>query len=101
MKNKKLLSFALAGAMVLGLTACGNSGGSAETTAAGTEAAGTEAAGTETTTAAESTGNIGKTDIVFAMQGDIVALDPANQQDTTSSVILKHIYSTLLDTDND
>ncbi len=104
MRNRKLLSFALAGAMVLGLTACGNSNSTDTTTAAaaaGTEAAGTEAAGKETTAAAESTGNIGKTDIVFAMQGDIVALDPANQQDTTSSVILKHIYSTLLDTDDD
>lgn len=103
MKKTKLLSLALTGAMVLSLAACGSSdNGTAGTTAA---AAGTEAAaGGETSAAAagaESTGNIGRTDIVFAMSGDIVALDPAGQQDTTSSVILKHIYSTLLDTDND
>jgi len=51
---KKKLSFVLALAMVLSLTACGNSGGSAGTTTAATSAAdnGTEAA-TTTTTAAE------------------------------------------------
>lgn len=98
MKKTKLLSLALTGAMVLSLAACGSSDSGTTTTAAA--AAGTEAAGSEAS-GAESTGNIGRTDIVFAMQGDIVALDPANQQDTTSSVILKHIYSTLLDTDND
>jgi len=51
---KKKLSFALALAMVLSLSACGNSGGSAGTTTAATSAAdnGTEAAAT-TTTAAE------------------------------------------------
>lgn len=96
MKKQRLLSLALTGAMALSLTACG--GGSESTT---TTTAAAAAADGETAAAAESTGSIGKTDIVFAMSGDIVALDPAAQQDTTSSVILKHIYSTLLDTDDD
>lgn len=100
MKKQRLLSLTLAGAMALSLTACGggsdnsNNSNNSTTAAAAAESNGGGAA-------AESTGNIGKTDIVFAMSGDIVALDPAGQQDTTSSVLLKHTYSTLLDTDND
>lgn len=96
----KVAAAALAATMVL--TACGGGSSTTETTAA---AAGTEttaaAAGTETTAAAESTGNIGKTDIVVGMGADIVTMDPANQQDTTSSVFMKHVYCTLTETDND
>ncbi len=102
--NAKLVAAAMAAAMML--TACGGGGASSETTAAGGESTtAAPSAGGESTTAAPSadagSGNIGRTDIVFAMNGDIVALDPAQQQDTTSSIILKHVYSTLMDTDND
>ena len=31
------------------------------------------------------------------MGADIVTLDPAGQQDTTTAVVIKHAYSTLLD----
>ncbi len=100
--NAKLVAAAMAAAMML--TACGGGGASSETTAAGGESTtAAPSAGGESTTAAPSadagSGNIGRTDIVFAMNGDIVALDPAQQQDTTSSIILKHVYSTLMDTD--
>ena len=80
---------ALAATMVL--TACGGGGGN-ETTAAAT---GSAAAGGDA--AASGSGEVGKTDITFAMGADIVTLDPAGQQDTTTSVIIKHVYSTLLD----
>lgn len=36
-------------------------------------------------------------DITVAMGADIVTLDPAGQQDTTTAVVIKHAYSTLLD----
>ena len=42
-----------------------------------------------------------KTDIVVGRASDIVTLDPAGQQDTTSGVLMKHAYSTLLDVDNE
>ncbi len=34
-----------------------------------------------------------KTDIVVGQASDIVTLDPAGQQDTTSGVLMKHAYS--------
>ena len=77
------------------LTACGGGNNAAATTAA--------AGGSETQATAESSGggNITKTDIVFAQASDVVTLDPAGQQDTTSSVLMKHVYSTLMDIDDD
>ncbi len=98
----KVAAAALAATMVL--TACGGgSSTTATTAAAGGSTETTAAAGgsTETTAAAESTGNIGKTDIVVGMAADIVTMDPANQQDTTSSVFMKHVYSTLVEIDDD
>ncbi|MFR8165323.1 MAG: hypothetical protein ACLU8D_04255 [Enterocloster sp.] len=47
--------------------------------------------------AASGSGEVGKTDITVAMGADIVTLDPAGQQDTTTAVVIKHAYSTLLD----
>ena len=77
------------------LTACGGGNNAAATTAA--------AGGSETQATAESSGggNITKTDIVFAQASDVVTLDPAGQQDTTSGVLMKHVYSTLMDIDDD
>ena len=83
---------ALAATMVL--TACGGGGGNETTAAAGGDT-GSAAAGGDA--AASGSGEVGKTDITFAMGADIVTLDPAGQQDTTTSVIIKHVYSTLLD----
>lgn len=103
MRKKIAKSLAVAMAATMMLTACGGGGDTTATTAApagdGGAATESKAEGGGAENAAAS-GNIGKTDIVFAMSGDIVALDPAGQQDTTSSVILKHVYSTLLDTDD-
>ena len=100
----KVAAAALAATMVL-TACCGGSSTTATTAAAAASAETTAAAAgnTETTAAAaaESTGNIGKTDIVVGMAADIVTMDPANQQDTTSSVFMKHVYSTLTETDDD
>lgn len=78
---------ALAATMVL--TACGGGGGNETTAAAGGDT-GSAAAGGDA--AASGSGKVGKTDITFAMGADIVTLDPAGQQDTTTSVIIKHVY---------
>lgn len=77
------------------LTACGGGNTTAPTTGA--------SSGGETQTASESaeSGKITKTDIVVGQASDIVTLDPAGQQDTTSGVLMKHAYSTLLDVDNE
>lgn len=93
----KVAAAAMAATMML--TACGGGNDTAATTAA--PAAGGDTAKETEAAAAPEADAIGRTDIVFAMSGDIVALDPAAQQDTTSSVILKHVYNTLIDTDND
>ena len=98
----KVAAAALAATMVL--TACGGGNSTTATTAAaGGNTATTAAAGgsAETTAAAESSGNIGKTDIAFGMAADIVTMDPANQQDTTTSIFMKHVYSTLVEVDDD
>ena len=92
----KVAATALAAAMML--TACG---GGADTATTAAPAAGGDAAKETEAAAAPEAGNIGKTEITFAMSGDIVALDPAGQQDTTSSVILKHVYSRLIETDDE
>ena len=85
---------ALMGAAMM-LTACGGGNTTAPTTGA--------SSGGETQTASESaeSGKITKTDIVVGQASDIVTLDPAGQQDTTSGVLMKHAYSTLLDVDNE
>lgn len=85
---------AMAAAMLV--TACGG-GNSSNSTGGADSAGGEQASGTESA----GTGEIGRTDIVFAQGADVVSLDPAGQQDTTSSVLLKHVYSTLLDVDDD
>ena len=85
---------ALVGAAMV-LTACGGGNTTTPTTAA--------SSGGETQAASESAegGKITKTDIVIAQAADIVSLDPAGQNDTTSGVLMKHAYSNLLDVDND
>ena len=79
---------ALAATMVL--TACGGGGGNETTAAAGGDTGSTAAGGDA---AASGSGEVGKTDITVAMGADIVTLDPAGQQDTTTAVVIKHAYS--------
>ena len=81
----------MAAAMIL--TACGGGNADQSTNApAGSSA--------QTTTDNGGSGEITKTDIVVA-QGAGVTLDPAGQQDTTSGVLIHHVYSTLMDMNDD
>lgn len=61
MKKTKLISLVLTGAMVLSLTACGGSNSKTAATTTDETQAATEAANSETTSAAESTGDTGRT----------------------------------------
>ena len=97
-KRNAVRAAAAALAAMMALTACGGGGGNETTAAAGGDTGSTAAGGDA---AASGSGEVGKTDITFAMGADIVTLDPAGQQDTTTSVIIKHVYSTLLDIDDD
>ena len=85
-------AMAMAAAMIL--TACG--GGNTDQSA-------NAPAGGSAQTAADNggSGEITKTDIVVAMGADVVTLDPAGQQDTTSGVLIRHVYSTLMDIDEE
>jgi len=85
-------AMAMAAAMIL--TACG--GG---TTDQSTNAPAGDSA--QTSTDNGGSGEITKTDIVVAQGADVVTLDPAGQQDTTSAVLMNHVYSTLMDIDDD
>ena len=85
-------AMAMAAAMIL--TACGGGNADQSTNApAGSSA--------QTTTDNGGSGEITKTDIVVAQGADVVTLDPAGQQDTTSGVLIHHVYSTLMDIDDD
>ena len=85
-------AMAMAAAMIL--TACGGGNTDQSTNAPAGGSA-------QTTTDNGGSGEITKTDIVVGQASDIVTLDPAGQQDTTSGVLMKHAYSTLLDVDNE
>lgn len=85
---KAMTALALAAAMILGGCKGGNE-----------EAAGTSAVTEET--AAAGTGEdapaVTKDDIVLATKSDIKTLDPMGTNDTTSSVAHRHIYSRLVE----
>ena len=85
-------AMAMAAAMIL--TACGggNTDQSTNAPAGGSAQTATDNGGS---------GEITKTDIVVAMGADVVTLDPAGQQDTTSGVLIHHVYSTLMDIDEE
>ena len=85
-------AMAMAAAMIL--TACGGGNTDQSTNAPAGGSA-------QTTTDNGGSGEITKTDIVVAMGADVVTLDPAGQQDTTSGVLIHHVYSTLMDIDDD
>ena len=92
----KVAAAAMAAAMML--TACG--GGSSTTT---TTAAAANNGGGETAAATEATGSgtITDADIIVGMGADIVSMDPANQNDTTTSVFVRHVYSRLVTVTDD
>lgn len=92
----KVAAAAMAAAMML--TACG--GGNAATATTAAPAADNGAATTQTE-AASTGATITDTDIVVAMGADIVTMDPANQNDTTSSVLMNHVYNTLMEVNDD
>ena len=85
-------AMAMAAAMIL--TACGGGNADQSTNAPAGGSA-------QTTTDNGGSGEITKTDIVVAQGADVVTLDPAGQQDTTSGVLIHHVYSTLMDIDDD
>lgn len=91
----KVAAAAMAAAMML--TACG--GGSSTTTTTAAANNGGEAAATEAAASGDAT--ITDTDIVIGMGADIVTMDPANQNDTTSSVFMNHCYNRLTKVNND
>ena len=78
------------------LTACGGGAASTTTTAASTTAAATTAgeAATEATTAGEA--KIVKDEIVVAYNSDIVSMDPQNQSDVASGLLIRHVYNRLM-----
>ena len=102
-------------AAAVGLTACGSNTDTAATAAVATTAEATgSAAGTtaETSTAAAdgagtdaaakaAGGEVTKDDIIIAQKSDISTLDPMGTNDTTSSVAHRHIYSRLLEVNED
>ena len=88
-KRNAVRAAAAALAAMMALTACGGGGGNETTAAAGGDTGSTAAGGDA---AASGSGEVGKTDITVAMGADIVTLDPAGQQDTTTAVVIKHAY---------
>lgn len=102
-------------AAAVGLTACGSNTDTAATAAVATTAEATgSVAGTtaETSTAAAdgagtdvaakaAGGEVTKDDIIIAQKSDISTLDPMGTNDTTSSVAHRHIYSRLLEVNED
>ena len=88
-------AMAMAAAMIL--TACGGGGGGNTDQSANAPTGGSA----QTATDNGGSGEITKTDIVVGMGADVVTLDPAGQQDTTSGVLIHHVYSTLMDIDEE
>lgn len=97
-KNRWKAMAALAAAAVLALSACGNSGEDGSTQAAASTDAG-DAAAVAPTGTGEGSGEVGKSDIVIAGKSDIKTLDPMGTNDTTSSIAHRHIYSRLIEID--
>ena len=101
MKKRNLKPvFAAALAATMMLTACG--GGSTATTAA-TTAADTTASETTTAEATKAADEvkITKDDIIVAYNSDIVSMDPQNQSDVASGLIIRHIYNRLMSISDD
>lgn len=82
------------------LTACGSST-TATTTAATTKAAETDTTAAAETTAGETAAKITKDEITVAYNSDIVSMDPQNQSDVASGLIIRHIYNRLMSISDD
>lgn len=107
-KNRWRALAAVTVAAAMALSACGS--GTQPTTAAATEgAAGSEAAkapegndaggktADQSAGTAAGSGTVTKDDIVIAGKSDIKTLDPMGTNDTTSSIAHRHIYSRLVE----
>ena len=93
---KPVFAATLAAAMML--TACGGGAATTATTAAATTA--------EETTTAEATtvateAKIIKDEIVVAYNSDVVSMDPQNQSDVASGLIIRHIFNRLMSISDD
>ena len=104
--RKKIVSIALAGAMVLSLAACGGGDKAAESTTA--QAAGetttADAAAVKESKAAKQEASTAKSpdnDIVIALQADATHLDPHVSSNGVSNQITNEMYETLLTFDED
>lgn len=87
MKLTKSLAIVMAATMLLSsLSACGSANSKQSATA------GNSAAGAANTSEAK----LGKTDIVLAQKSDIKSTDPHVSNDTTTHVVLEHLYNSLL-----
>ena len=104
--RKKIVSIALAGAMVLSLAACGGGDKAAESTTA--KAAGetttADAAAVKESKAAKQEASTAKSpdnDIVIALQADVTHLDPHVSSNGVSNQVTNEMYETLLTFDED
>ena len=104
--RKKIVSIALAGAMVLSLAACGGGDKAAESTTA--KAAGetttADAAAVKESKAAKQEASTAKSpdnDIVIALQADATHLDPHVSSNGVSNQVTNEMYETLLTFDED
>ncbi|MEY8393574.1 ABC transporter substrate-binding protein [Lachnospiraceae bacterium 45-P1] len=109
MRNRKFISLALAGAMVLSLAACGGNNSSQQTgttaaPAAPAESTTADAAAVEASKAAKqeaSTAKSADNDIVIAVQADATHLDPHVSSNGASNQITNEMYECLLSFDED
>ena len=95
-KTRALVATVTAGAMVLGLAACGSSAYQ-ETTAAATETAGTAAAGE---TAAEASGTVSTSDLKVMLETPVMSLDPQQATDGTSFEVMANYTDGLTQMDD-
>ena len=95
-KTRALVATVTAGAMVLGLAACGSSAYQ-ETTVAATEAAGTTAAGES---AAEATGTVSTSDLKVMLETPVMSLDPQQATDGTSFEVMANYTDGLTQMDD-
>ncbi len=95
-KTRALVATVTAGAMVLGLAACGSSAYQ-ETTVAATEAAGTTAA---RESAAEATGTVSTSDLKVMLETPVMSLDPQQATDGTSFEVMANYTDGLTQMDD-
>ena len=102
--RKKIVSIALAGAMVLSLAACGGGDKAAESTTAKAAGETTTADAVKESKAAKQEASTAKSpdnDIVIALQADATHLDPHVSSNGVSNQVTNEMYETLLTFDED